>query len=77
MRHSIICGTHYGVCKCHFAHTSKRSVVSPILPEDDALANVPRTIVIRRIWKVDHHAAPPRVSTVHAAYNGYSLLRSR
>ena len=36
MRHSINWETHCGVCKCHFAHTSKRLVVSPILPEDDA-----------------------------------------
>ena len=74
MRHSINCGTHCGVCNCHFAQTSKRLVVSSILPEDDAQANVPRTLVIRRICKVDHHAAVPRVSTVHAAYNGYFLF---
>ena len=59
---------------CHFAHTSKRLVVSPILPEDDAQANVPPTLVIRKIWKVDHHAAASRVSTVHAVYNGYFLF---
>ena len=26
---------------CHFAHTSKRVVVSPILPKDDTTGNVP------------------------------------
>ena len=35
IRHNIDCGTHCRVCKCHFAYTSKRLVVSPILSEDD------------------------------------------
>ena len=33
--HNTNCRTHRGVCKCYFPHTSKRLVVSPILPEDD------------------------------------------
>ena len=49
----------------------QRLVVSPILPEDDAQDNVPRTLLIRRLWKVDHHAAVSHISTFHAAYNGY------
>ena len=36
MRHSINYEIYCGVCKCHFAHTSKRLVAGPILPEDDA-----------------------------------------
>ena len=35
MHHSINCKTHFRVCKCHFAHTSKHLVVNLILPEND------------------------------------------